>query len=106
MKEGIWAFATWQDAMEALYQSFVAYNSLVVPQDWTAQEDPIAAISTSADPDTMYYHEAMKEPDKAQFLEAMVKEVRDYTDTKNWEVIPKSPVPDGHRILPGVWRIR
>jgi hypothetical protein len=106
MKEDIWAFATWQDAMEALHQSFVAYESLVVPQDESAPEDPIAAFSTSADPDTMYYHEAMKEPDKAQFLEAMVKEVRDHTEAKNWEVIPKSRVPEGHRISPGVWAMK
>ena len=39
--------------------------------------DPIQAYAASADPDTLYYHEAVKEPDKAGFLKAMEKEFID-----------------------------
>ena len=32
-------------------------------------------MKATADPDTMYFHEAMKEPDKAEFLKAARKEL-------------------------------
>ena len=36
---------------------------------------PIAVYKAVVDPDTMYMHQAMKEPDRKQFQEAMIKEV-------------------------------
>ena len=39
--------------------------------------DPIRAYAASADPGTLYYHEAIEEPDKAEFLKAMEKEFID-----------------------------
>ena len=41
--------------------------------------DPIA-FAASADPDTMYLHEAMKQPDKKQFIQAMLDEVNIHTN--------------------------
>jgi hypothetical protein len=35
----------------------------------------IYAYASTTDPDSMYWHEAMKEPDKDQFLKAMQQEV-------------------------------
>jgi hypothetical protein len=38
---------------------------------WTMEEEeihPLIALAASSDPDTMYYHEAMQEPDKKQFI--------------------------------------
>ena len=42
------------------------------------KKDPIAFLAKS-DNDAMYYHEAMKQPDKVEFQEAMVKEFLDHT---------------------------
>lgn len=70
-------------------------------------DDPIAyAMKATSDPDTMYYHQAMKEPDAKQFKEAMMKEVKDHTERKHWNVILKSDVPEGETILPAVWAMR
>ena len=41
--------------------------------------DPIA-FAASADPDVMYLHEAMKQPDKREFVQAMVDEVTTHTE--------------------------
>ena len=38
---------------------------------------PLLAYKASTDPDTMYMHEAMREPDKVECLKAMEKEVED-----------------------------
>ncbi len=71
-------------------------------------EEPkeVFALAASKDPDTMYYHEAMREPDREQFKGAMKQEVEAHTRNKVWELIKKSAVPKGHKIMPSVWSIK
>ena len=62
------------------------YYDALHQDDYSTQEemrDPIAFLA-KADKDTMYYHEAMQQPDKKQFKEAMVKEFIDHTNRKHW----------------------
>ena len=61
---------------------------------------------TASKPDTMYLHEAMREPDRAEFLKAMRKE-----KTIRWEMetipkVPRSCVPKDHNILPTTWQMK
>jgi hypothetical protein len=65
-----------------------------------------AALSASSDPDVMYLHKALMQPDKAQFLKAMVEEVEGQTRNKNWILIERIHVPKRARILPRVWEMR
>jgi hypothetical protein len=67
--------------------------------------DPIVFKAT-ADPDVMYLHEALREPDAAEFKEAMKKEVNDHTENGHWQVVEKASVPKGVKILPAVWAMR
>ena len=39
--------------------------------DTMDQQMPFQVYKATADPDTMYQHQAMKEPDKAKFIHAM-----------------------------------
>ena len=39
--------------------------------------DPLLALKAVSDPDTLYYHQAMKEEDRDMFKECMKKEVTD-----------------------------
>jgi hypothetical protein len=55
-------------------------------------KDPVAFMS-STDEDTMYYDQAMRSPDKQNFIEAIVKEVNDHITSKHWILIPRSKVP-------------
>jgi hypothetical protein len=71
----------------------------------TAMENPIA-FAASTNPDVMYLDQAMKEPDKAKFEEAMLLEVKAHTDNGNWIIVKKSQVPIGTKILPAVWAMR
>jgi hypothetical protein len=71
------------------------------------KEDPLMAYKASADPDTMYMHQAVKEPDKDKFIdEAMQKEVRDQSENGNFSVVHKSDVPKGATTLPSVWQMK
>jgi hypothetical protein len=89
------------------FQDYVSTDLLfsLISVDFSALEDPIAyasilnsdmvAFSASSDPDVMHYHQALKQPDRKQFVEAMIKEITAHTEGDQ--------VPAGHHVLPAVW---
>lgn len=64
------------------------------------------ACKASVDPDTLYCHEAMKEPDHKHFTDAMVRAIVDHYENGNSSVIHKSQVPKRQKIIPAVWQMR
>jgi hypothetical protein len=95
--------------LEQKNPSFVAYETIAYQSaDIDPQDDlhPLEVFAASADPDTMYLHEAMKQPDKAQFLKAMQEEVQAHTENKLWELYPRRLVPQGTPIIPAVWSMK
>jgi hypothetical protein len=54
--------------------------------------DPVAFMSATYE-DAMYYDQAMKDPDKKNFVEAIVKEVNDHITSNYWVLIPRFQVP-------------
>ena len=65
-------------------------------------ENPLLACKASADPDTMCMHQAMKQSDEKQFIEAMKKEWQDQLDNGNFSVVHRRNIPQGATILPAV----
>jgi hypothetical protein len=96
--------------------AFVTVALLTVPHqtmctpleefDEDMHNSPLLAFAASADPDTMYLHQALKEPDKAQWLKAMEEEVNAHISNGNWEMVPRRSVPAGVPVLPAVWAMR
>jgi len=73
----------------------------------SAEEDSeIFALKAQSDPDTMYHHQAMTQPDADKFVEAMIKEIKDQQSNDNFELVKKSSLPPSTRILPAVWQMR
>jgi hypothetical protein len=70
------------------------------------EEHPLVAYKAASNPDTMYLHEAMKEPDKEEFLQAMQKEVTDQSENGNFRITHKSKVPKNATVLPTVWQMK
>jgi hypothetical protein len=68
-------------------------------------ENPMA-FAASSNPDVMYLDQAMKEPDRDKFKEAMLQEVQSHTDNGHLKIVPKRSVPRGTKILPAVWAMR
>jgi len=104
-----------QESLSQRLQGAVAYvaslptdaQNIYLEKDAIAHlDDPIAAMKATNDPDTMYHHEAMKEPDAEQFKLAMVKEVNDHTNRRHWVVVLRTDVPVGVTILPAVWAMK
>jgi len=63
-------------------------------------------FTTSKDPDTMYLHQAMKEPNKDEFIAAMVEEMDTQLKGGNFLLILRSKVLKGTTILPTVWQMK
>ena len=89
--------------------AYSAYYDALHQDDYKMQDnmkDPMASIASEGDKDTMYYHQAMKEPDAGEFIEAMIKEFQDHTDWDHWELIPIEEVPENTMILDWVWAMK
>ena len=56
--------------------------------------------------DVMHFGQAMKQPDRHQFVEAVVKEVNGHVDNQNFKLIRRSEVPEGEPIQQSVWAMR
>ena len=54
----------------------------------------------------MRLHEAMKEPDQLQFLEAMQKDLEDHILHKHWKLIPLRSLPPIKQPLTMVWSMK
>lgn len=70
------------------------------------EQEDVLAMKASSDPDTMYMHEAMRQPDKKEFQKAMTKEMRDQIDQGVIELVQKSDLPKGATLLPAVWQMK
>ena len=57
--------------------------------------DPLLAYKAVSDPDTLYYHQAMREADREEFKTSMNKEISDQFENGNFTVVHKSKVPAG-----------
>jgi Reverse transcriptase (RNA-dependent DNA polymerase) len=68
-------------------------------------ECPILLMART-DQDTMYWDQAMKQPDAHQFLEAALEEIQTHKVNKHWEVIPIDQLPHGTPVLDPVWSMK
>ena len=68
-------------------------------------QDPISFVATS-NKDTMYWHQAMKQPDASEFRKAAIREFNDHCERKHWVLLERSQVPKGKNILPAVWAMK
>jgi hypothetical protein len=68
-------------------------------------DDPISFAATS-DPDTMYLHQAQREPDWNNFKLAMLDEVKAHEDNAHWQIVMRKDIPAGIDVLPSVWSMK
>ena len=83
-----------------------AFSALFGNDTVREEDDYIKAFKATSDPDTMYHHQAMQEPDRDKFREAMIKEWKGQANNKNFTLMRRSDVPEGATILPAVWQMR
>jgi hypothetical protein len=56
--------------------------------------------------DVMYLHQALRQPDSREFVEAVIKEVNGHVDSNHWKLIPHTEVPEGMEVVPSVWAMQ
>ena len=77
------------------------------PDPTLGMEDPMHyCMASSSDADIMNLTEAMKAPDRKQFLQAMVKEMTAHDTGKHWALFRRSQLPKGTKVFPAVWALR
>ena len=82
--------------------------STLFPQDATMDmpNNPLLVFkATNSDPNTMYHHQAMCQPDRAQFIGAMQKEMDSQLDDGNSKVVHRSTIPTGSKVFPAIWQM-
>ena len=56
--------------------------------------------------DIMYLHQALQQPDAAEFVKAVIKEINGHVENHNWELVPREQVPPDVEVVPSVWAMR
>ena len=67
-----------------------------------SMQDPLVYLASS-DPDTIYFDQVMKQPDRTDFMNAEIREVNSHCDIKHWKILTRKEVPKGQPILDLVW---
>ena len=93
-------------------QGEIFFYAALYPTDTEGKLDvlpsmhPLIAYNATSDPDSMYLHQDTKEPDRANFLTAMLQEVTDQVKNENFTVVKRNQVPKDSTILPCVWKMQ
>jgi hypothetical protein len=66
----------------------------------------LLTFKASSDPETMYHHHAMKEPDKNKFLNAMQDEGTAHYKEGTYKLIKKAEMLSGVPLLSSVWQMK
>jgi hypothetical protein len=85
-----------------------AYYDALQEDDYRIQDDmryPVA-FTSATDEGNMYYNQAMRAPDKQNFVEVAVKEIYDHITSKHWVLMPRYHVQKGVKVLDTVWSMK
>jgi len=98
-------YALYADATFALQATFELFS-----EELSTSLDaihPFAFAAKQVDSDTLTLAQAMKQPDKVDFIRAMAKEINDHQSRNHWKVVHRSTIEDPvNKPLPAVWSMR
>ena len=93
---------------ERFVEAYSSYYEAMHEDDYLLQDqlqDPIAFMNSTS-PDVLYFDQAMRQPDRDEFIKAIISEVNDHIDRKHWELIPRNQVPKNEKVLSSVWSMK
>jgi len=89
---------------------YAAFESTLEEYDYQDEdewcEQNLFAFKASTDPDTMYHHQAMREPDRNKFEEAMKQECMAHFKEGTYKLIKKEEMPKNVPLLSSVWQMK
>lgn len=66
----------------------------------------LVTMSSTMDPDTMYLHEARKQPDWLEFKKAMKTEIRAHIQNESFKIIKRKDIDKNIKISKSVWAMK
>ena len=90
-------------SFQSVFDVYEGHEEYLIQRELT---HPLAFTANKADSDTMYMHQAMRQPDRKQFIKAMQDEIDAHTENRHWKVISRTQVPEGVKVLPSVWAMK
>jgi hypothetical protein len=54
----------------------------------------------------MYLHQALRAPDRKEFVKAMEREVQAHVKSEIWEIVSRVDITSDRKVLPSVWAMR
>ena len=86
----------------------ICLQAAVYDDEYETMIDNINPMSLMAqtDADTMYWDQAIKQPDAEEFIQAAISEVTTHQQNGHWKVIPKEKVPKNTKVLDSVWSMK
>ena len=91
-----------ETAIKASHNELFAFQA----EATDTMQDTVMAYKASTDPDIMYMHQAMHEPDTEQFKIAMRKGINSQIEGGALQLVKTDDVPKGATLLPAVWQMR
>jgi hypothetical protein len=101
------SFASLLKTMSFASIQLKAYSDRRRLEDGTQNEQHAMAFAAQvADTETFHYGDAMKQPDKALFMKAMIKEVKDLFDSNVFELKKRSEKTSGQKPIKSIWSFK
>ena len=86
----------------------VCLQAMVYDDEYETIIDNVNPMTLMAqtDADTMYWDQALKQPDADKFIEAAIDEVSTHQRNGHWKIILRDKVPTGVKVLDSVWSMK
>ena len=66
---------------------------------------PLCMVNSSGKNDAYHFHDAMRQPDREEFIKAMVKELKDHHENKHWKLVLRSSIGDA-KTVKAIWAFK
>jgi len=66
---------------------------------------PLSLAVSSGQNDTFHFHDAMQQPDREEFIKAMIKELKDHHDNQHWRLVRRSDIGNA-RTVKAIWAFK
>lgn len=68
-------------------------------------EHPLSFVAKTGSNDTYHFHQAMQEPDRDDFIKAMIKEIQDHENNNHWILVKRSSIGDAPTVK-AIWSFK
>ena len=66
---------------------------------------PLSFATQTAGNEAFYFHQAIQEEDRDEFIQAMIKELEDHKNNKHWELIKRNKIGNASTIK-AIWSFK